>query len=396
MIVPSRLIAPKPIEQRYMLDKRIGESEYETLCVTSDGRIIARGMNTGKIYQIDDKFTKIATLHDVGTFTGDSKPILLSTDILLLYNQGKIYRSDDTTYTAFTLVFTFRAGATLLINRGWDKAPNDNVMFGEYSTDAGRTTPATQNVYLGTNDGQTWTVIKTFNRTAQFGGDTDVIRHVHTVCYDSYTGKFWVGTGDGDETESQANDPVQLENRLYKVDIDGTNWELIGTGSQLWRIVGLAFTQDYVLWGTDGKYFGLGVSGNPVAGTPVFCRLRRSDNQLEVISDDLLGTIFGSYNVQLSDINIQIACQSSTNNNPDTTYINVWIYDPAKNRWHIAFKHLRSIDENNYAMIKNIVHVPNTNRLLVSGAIIRDFEVNRARYAFSLDIKKKIVPISDL
>lgn len=67
------------------------------------------------------------------------------------------------------------------------------------------------------------------------------VRHVHSVSVDPYEGDLWLTTGDRDE-----------ECRLLRVR-DGEP-EVVGGGSQDWRIVEPAFTRAAVVWGVDCAY----------------------------------------------------------------------------------------------------------------------------------------------
>jgi hypothetical protein len=66
------------------------------------------------------------------------------------------------------------------------------------------------------------------------------IRHIHAVQYDPYTEQYWIATGDQDH---------ECLIGLFKNDF--RTLEIIGSGSQTWRTVCLAFTREYVFWGTD-------------------------------------------------------------------------------------------------------------------------------------------------
>lgn len=81
------------------------------------------------------------------------------------------------------------------------------------------------------DDGWTWELVR------EFPG----VRHLHGVQSDPYTGDLWVTTGDRDEAC-----------RLYR--LRGGEWTVVGSGSQRWRAVELAFTPDHVLWGMDSVY----------------------------------------------------------------------------------------------------------------------------------------------
>lgn len=67
------------------------------------------------------------------------------------------------------------------------------------------------------------------------------VRHFHGLFHDPYSGALWGTTGDSDE-----------ECAIGKFE-DGTFYP-VGTGSQQWRAVELAFTPDSILWGMDSSY----------------------------------------------------------------------------------------------------------------------------------------------
>ncbi|WP_144920813.1 glycosyl hydrolase [Halorubrum salsamenti] len=84
---------------------------------------------------------------------------------------------------------------------------------------------------LVSEDGRRWS---TFVRRSD-------VRHFHGVFRDPYTGSLWGTTGDTDD-----------ESAIGRF-VDG-EFRAVGTGSQTWRAVGLAFTPDAVLWGMDCSY----------------------------------------------------------------------------------------------------------------------------------------------
>lgn len=99
--------------------------------------------------------------------------------------------------------------------------------LGEYPLD----TRATPRVRTSRDGGRSWS-------TAAALPD---VRHVHAVQRDPYSGEVWVTTGD--------TDPESRIGRLR----DGAV-ETVGSGSQRWRAVELAFTPTAVLWGMDCVY----------------------------------------------------------------------------------------------------------------------------------------------
>jgi hypothetical protein len=104
------------------------------------------------------------------------------------------------------------------------------ILMGEYVMNLDRTHPIC--AYRSTDGGQTFEMVKTFEP-----GD---IRHIHFIQWDRYANCLWMGTGDADP-----------ECRLYRSTDHGTTWELMGSGSQLWRAVNIAIRPEALYWGTD-------------------------------------------------------------------------------------------------------------------------------------------------
>lgn len=67
------------------------------------------------------------------------------------------------------------------------------------------------------------------------------VRHFHGLFHDPYSGALWGTTGDSDE-----------ECAIGRFEDD--TFYPVGSGSQQWRAVELAFTPDSVLWGMDSSY----------------------------------------------------------------------------------------------------------------------------------------------
>ena len=149
-------------------------------------------------------------------------------------NTLKFLRSNDTSYTTWTLVHSDWNGQMLYA--GWSVSPSGVLMCAEYPT---HNNILSVRLWKVTNDGQTWEVVHTFNGRQGTLTELKQIFHIHTVEYDPYTGDFWVGTGDTD-----------AECQVYKY--NGTTMTLVGEGSQLWRTVSFIFAPNYVIWGSDG------------------------------------------------------------------------------------------------------------------------------------------------
>lgn len=69
---------------------------------------------------------------------------------------------------------------------------------------------------------------------------TPIARHIHILEKDPYSGDIWLGTGDTDQ-----------ESHVYRSTDNGESFELVGSGSQLWRILSFIFTNQSVSWNVD-------------------------------------------------------------------------------------------------------------------------------------------------
>lgn len=136
--------------------------------------------------------------------------------------------------------------------------PDGTVFFAEYVMNTNRDQEV--RLFRSTDNGMSFQVVKTWP-----AGD---IRHLHFVKWDSYEQCLWLGTGDYGENGS--------ENRLYKSIDNGDNWELIGQYSQDWRAIGVCFTKNALLWGTDA---------GSCPDTVHFVRMNRETKQLEILAD---------------------------------------------------------------------------------------------------------------
>jgi hypothetical protein len=66
------------------------------------------------------------------------------------------------------------------------------------------------------------------------------IRHIHAVQEDPYSGRIWMLTGDANPAS-----------RIMWSDDHFTSVHILGSGSQMWRVCQLAFTEKAIYWGTD-------------------------------------------------------------------------------------------------------------------------------------------------
>lgn len=136
--------------------------------------------------------------------------------------------------------------------------PDGAIFFAEYLLNPKRDHDI--NLWRSTDNGMTFQIVKTWP-----AGD---IRHLHFVKWDEYEKCLWLGTGDYGENGA--------ENRLYRSADNGETWELIGQYSQDWRAIGVCFTPDYLLWGTDA---------GSCPDTVHFVRMDRKTRQIDILED---------------------------------------------------------------------------------------------------------------
>lgn len=136
--------------------------------------------------------------------------------------------------------------------------PDGTIFFAEYLLNQNRDHDI--HLWRSTDNGLSFHIVKTWTK-----GD---IRHLHFVKWDEYEQCLWLGTGDYGENGS--------ENRLYKSTDNGETWELIGQYSQDWRAIGVCFTKDCLLWGTDA---------GSCPDTVHFVKMDRETHKIEIVED---------------------------------------------------------------------------------------------------------------
>lgn len=136
--------------------------------------------------------------------------------------------------------------------------PDGTIFFAEYLLNPKRDHEIS--LWRSTDNGLSFQVVKTWPK-----GD---IRHLHFVKWDEYEKCLWLGTGDYGENGA--------ENRLYRSADNGDSWELIGQYSQDWRAIGVCFTPDSLLWGTDA---------GSCPDTVHFIRMDRKTREIEILQD---------------------------------------------------------------------------------------------------------------
>lgn len=106
---------------------------------------------------------------------------------------------------------------------------NDTLYLGEYWPNPERDAVHIYNIHIPSGSKE---IFYTF--------PAGTIRHIHTVIKDPYSAKLWISTGDKDN-----------ECCLLLLDSQTGQSELLGKGSQKWRVVSFAFRPEAVFWGTD-------------------------------------------------------------------------------------------------------------------------------------------------
>jgi len=151
---------------------------------------------------------------------------------LIVFAAGYVFRSDDSgrTFQRVHKIEKFGRGVGRgVMPQGYTQNLKGTIYWGEYFRNPQR---EKVKIWMSKDDGLTWQVAHQFN-----DGE---IRHIHSVQYDHYSNKVWITTGDSDHESSIG---FLDEDNVYKK---------IGSGSQKWRAVSLLFTNNYVIWGTDG------------------------------------------------------------------------------------------------------------------------------------------------
>lgn len=114
-------------------------------------------------------------------------------------------------------------------NDGITSIGDGTIYFGEYFQNVDKNKVR---VFKSVRDLSDWEIAYEFK--------PGEIRHIHAVQIDPYSGNLWICTGDGD-----------LESKVAWSDDQFNTLQIIGHGSQQWRVCQLVFTEESVYWGTD-------------------------------------------------------------------------------------------------------------------------------------------------
>lgn len=235
---------------------------------TSDKIWVAKGMTFYAIDYTGKRVTRKYTVGGVkdrllGTFRLSRQLLRVGLHHLLPLKNGNILvTAKRVTYIVSPegeIVNTFTGyQGNKPAHQGVCVTPDGTIFFAEYLLNPKRDHEI--HLYRSTDHGKSFHIVKIWP-----AGD---IRHLHFVKWDEYEHCLWLGTGDYGEGGS--------ENRLYRSVDNGDTWELIGQGSQDWRAIGVCFTKDALLWGTDA---------GSCPDTVHFVRMYRKTKQLEILAD---------------------------------------------------------------------------------------------------------------
>jgi len=148
----------------------------------------------------------------------------LNNGTILAIADRKIFRLKD---GQCEIVHSFKNGFGPL-REGWCEDEKGNCYMGEYFLNNKRNRPV--KLLKSIDDGRSWQIIHSFNN----------IRHIHSVQYDSFEKKIYMGTGDRDK-----------ESSISFSEDEGETWTELGSGDQMFRAVSLLFTKDHIYWGSD-------------------------------------------------------------------------------------------------------------------------------------------------
>ena len=235
---------------------------------TPDKNWVAKGMTFYAIDYRGNRLTRkytVGGLKDrlIGTFRLSSQLLRVGLHHLLPLKNGNILvTAKRITYIVspagkIVNAFTGYQG-NKPAHQGVCVTPDGTIFFAEYLLNTNRDHPV--RLFRSTDNGESFQVVREWP-----AGD---IRHLHFVKWDNYEKCLWLGTGDYGEGDKEC--------RLYKSNDNGDTWELVGSGSQDWRAIGVCFTKDALLWGTDA---------GSCSDTAHFVRMDRQTKQMEVLAD---------------------------------------------------------------------------------------------------------------
>ncbi len=179
-------------------------------------------------------------------------------------------------------------------HRGVCITPDGTIFFGEYTVNFNNTNET--RLYRSLDNGLSFQTILTFEKHE--------VRHIHFIQWDSYEKCIWMGTGDKDH-----------ECKLMRSVDNGDMWEVIGQGSQLWRAIGISFTEDAIYWGTDA---------GSVSDRNYIIRMERATRQIEKVQE-IQGPCHG--NAVLADDTVYVSTGVEGGENEKDKFAHIWKCD---------------------------------------------------------------------
>ncbi len=209
------------------------------LYVEQDRIWIARGMS---FFAVDYNGKRVTARYSAGTTLQKLLSLCFISRQMLRegYHHMQVLNDQSILVTARKKTYIFNRDGTIRntftgylgnkpASQGICVTPDGTIFFGEYTVNVQHTNDT--HLYRSTDKGKSFQIILTFPKT---------IRHIHFIKYDPYEKCLWLGTGDADN-----------EAKLMRSDDNGDTWTTVGEGSQQWRAIGVCFTEDKLVWGTD-------------------------------------------------------------------------------------------------------------------------------------------------
>ncbi|MFH0759149.1 MAG: hypothetical protein V2B15_17815 [Bacteroidota bacterium] len=165
-------------------------------------------------------------------------------------------------FTASIKIAHYGFGDQGVRNDGILSIGESTVYFGEYFSNEKE---GEVNLLRSTDDQESWQTAYHF--------PPGEIRHIHAVQSDPYTGKIWLCTGDANPAS-----------RVGWTDDHFNTLHTIGSGSQMWRVCQLAFTEEAVYWGTDTS----------VGETTGIFKWNRKSGEIRKLADPAGAVFFGT------------------------------------------------------------------------------------------------------
>jgi hypothetical protein len=153
--------------------------------------------------------------------------IQLASKAFLCIADGVVYRSDGIG-NPFSPVFSDFTGRRPM-RMGFCQDNLGRIYLGEYFFNREQ---KDVRLWRSDDDGLSWFSVHVW--------PSGKIRHIHFVQFDPYGQTIWLGSGDQDH-----------ESQISHSHDGGENFQIIGSGSQLWRAGSLLFTPQAIFWGTD-------------------------------------------------------------------------------------------------------------------------------------------------